>query len=101
MKLNVLNPPSRVASSHTQILERANIQDCDEGPIVVTALIATRADDDIEKAMREAKVPGWLKISCSLDDKIFIFQDLRVETQYCSGWSQYLLGKLTPTKREE
>jgi len=58
VKLNVLNPPSRVASSHAQILERVNIQDSDEGPIVVTALIATRADDDIEKAMREVNISG-------------------------------------------
>merc|ERR1719260_238612 len=62
VKLNIMNPPHRIAISHAQILEKINIQvdiqDCDEGPTVVTALIATRADDDIEKAMREAKIPG-------------------------------------------
>merc|ERR1719320_922899 len=58
LKLNIKTPSDKAKISHHQILKKickkTNIQPSEEGPIVLTVLIATRAKDDIEKSMRDA-----------------------------------------------
>jgi len=61
VEMNIKKPPSQAEKCHKKVLEELQknviIQKSERGPIVLTVLSATRADDDINKAMKEAKIP--------------------------------------------
>ena len=64
MELDIKKPVSKAEKCHQDVLEELKksviIQEGKSGQIVLTVLIATRAEDDIEKAMKDANIPSKL-----------------------------------------